>query len=223
VKEAMLKVDRGNYVSGKHGAYDDCPQGIGYAATISAPHMHAHALEDMLPALLRAAHSNEVSDISILDIGCGSGYLSACLGRMVDRGPEHNILGKKGRVYGIDYVPELVDLSKQNMQNCDSDLFTSGTVFLSVGDGWQGLREGAPYHAIHVGAAADGLPMNLMTQLAVGGTLICPIGPDGGSQHLYKIDRVAQSPLFTKSDYEVKPLLGVRYVPLVKVPTVGRE
>jgi protein-L-isoaspartate(D-aspartate) O-methyltransferase len=44
VKEAMLKVDRGNYVSGKHGAYDDCPQGIGYAATISAPHMHAHAL-----------------------------------------------------------------------------------------------------------------------------------------------------------------------------------
>ena len=40
--EVMMKVDRGDFVA--NHAYADHPVGIGYAATISAPHMHAHAL-----------------------------------------------------------------------------------------------------------------------------------------------------------------------------------
>ena len=50
VKQAMLRVDRANFLSGlqlrdnelKTVAYRDSPLGIGYDATISAPHMHAH-------------------------------------------------------------------------------------------------------------------------------------------------------------------------------------
>lgn len=39
---------------------------IGFGATISAPHMHAHAVENLLPL---------ISDTgSILDVGSGSGY-----------------------------------------------------------------------------------------------------------------------------------------------------
>lgn len=38
VEDAMLKVDRGNYVA-RGNPYEDSPQPIGYAATISAPHM----------------------------------------------------------------------------------------------------------------------------------------------------------------------------------------
>lgn len=37
VAEAMLTVDRGHY--SKNNPYMDSPQGIGYAVTISAPHM----------------------------------------------------------------------------------------------------------------------------------------------------------------------------------------
>ena len=37
VASAMKAVDRGNYIS--HNPYVDSPQGIGYAVTISAPHM----------------------------------------------------------------------------------------------------------------------------------------------------------------------------------------
>lgn len=38
VYEAMCAVDRGNYTHTSY-AYIDSPQGIGYGATISAPHM----------------------------------------------------------------------------------------------------------------------------------------------------------------------------------------
>ena len=50
VQSAMRSCDRKNYVV-VGDAYQDSPQTIGYGATISAPHMHAHCLsmlEDQL-------------------------------------------------------------------------------------------------------------------------------------------------------------------------------
>lgn len=73
----MLAVDRGNY--SKNSPYMDAPQGIGFAVTISAPHMHAHALE-----LLK---NNLINGDRALDVGSGSGYLTACMSM---------ILGEKG-------------------------------------------------------------------------------------------------------------------------------
>ena len=43
VAEVMRNVDRGDFCESP-GAYDDCPQGISFNATISAPHMHAYCL-----------------------------------------------------------------------------------------------------------------------------------------------------------------------------------
>lgn len=43
VYDVMKSIDRGDFVSAFY-AYSDMPQGIGWAATISAPHMHAWAL-----------------------------------------------------------------------------------------------------------------------------------------------------------------------------------
>jgi protein-L-isoaspartate(D-aspartate) O-methyltransferase len=217
VQDCLNKVDRVNYVRFKEEAYVDSPQSIGYSQTISAPHMHAHALEELLPALQNAAASSDVRQLLILDVGCGSGYLTASLARLA------NLLeAKPAKVYGIDFIPELVEMSKSNVMKQDSDLIESGTVEFHTGDGWKGFPSGGPYHAIHVGAAADGVPKVLMSQLAVGGRMIIPMGPDGGFQNLYKIDRVAKSSSpatsFTESDYTIKPLLGVRYVPLVHPP-----
>lgn len=214
VQDCMKMVDRANYVKFKDDAYIDSPQGIGCMQTISAPHMHAHALEDLLPALQSAVSSSEA--LSVLDVGCGSGYLTACFGRLA------NLLGKPAKIYGIDCIADLVDSSKINVMKEDRDLIESGTLEFHLGDGWKGYSPGAPYHAIHVGAASDGMPTALMSQLAVGGTMIIPMGPDGGAQFLYKIDRIAKaspsSSTFTESDYTIKPLIGVRYVPLVRVP-----
>lgn len=61
VEEAMRKVDRGNYCTNR--PYQDSPQYIGYGITISAPHMHAHALEMLKDKLIHGA--------TVLDVGSG--------------------------------------------------------------------------------------------------------------------------------------------------------
>ena len=65
VYNSMLKVDRKDFIT--KNPYEDLPQTINYNATISAPHMHAYALEYLSDYLTPNSH--------ILDIGSGSGYL----------------------------------------------------------------------------------------------------------------------------------------------------
>lgn len=76
VFDVLLATDRGHYI--KYFPYMDSPQSIGYKATISAPHMHAHALELLKDQLVEGAKA--------LDVGSGSGYLTACFARMVSSG-----------------------------------------------------------------------------------------------------------------------------------------
>ena len=236
----MLSVDRRNYVLDTSRAYDDSPQTIGYGATISAPHMHAHVLEDLLPSLLRASKDQPAKPLRILDVGCGSGYLTAVFGRMVQSKRDNNhksllpslspsaSMLNDGKVFGIDVIPQLVQMSKTNIMKEDGDLLDSNTVEVAVRDGWKGYPEGSPYNAIHVGAAAATFPIELMKQLAVGGIMVVPVGPDGGAQYLYQVERVGDrgqvvgvvgsddSRGFQEEDYTVRRVLGVRYVPLVK-------
>ena len=58
-------------------AYMDSPQVIGYGATISAPHMHAAALKELEPFISHNTKSK------VLDVGSGSGYMTACLAELV--------------------------------------------------------------------------------------------------------------------------------------------
>jgi protein-L-isoaspartate(D-aspartate) O-methyltransferase len=190
----------------------DAPQGIGSGQTVSAPHMHAHVLEEILPYLERSKKET----LKVLDVGCGSGYLTATFGRWFHgAAPGSTILNRPGKVYGMDIYKSLVELSTHNIQSADDDLLTSGTVQLKAGNGWDGWPEVGPFDAIHVGAAAGEFPRELASQLTVGGVLIVPIGPDGGTQYLYRVERVAASPHFAPTDYKVHELLGVRYVPLI--------
>ena len=65
VYKAMLQVDRADFTD--TFPYVDNPQYIDYNATISAPHMHAYALEYLSKYLVPSCH--------VLDVGSGSGYL----------------------------------------------------------------------------------------------------------------------------------------------------
>mmetsp|Transcript_8451 Transcript_8451/g.13712 ORF Transcript_8451/g.13712 Transcript_8451/m.13712 type:complete len:242 (+) Transcript_8451:319-1044(+) len=191
VQKAMEMTDRAFYT--ESAPYEDSPQRIGYMATISAPHMHAMALEYLSPALNK-------ENCKVLDVGCGSGYLAACLHRMVQE--------QNGSVYGVDYIPELVELSKRNLMKDDKELLDK--VPLETRDGWKGWSKYAPFDAIHVGAAAASVPEELVKQLKPGGRMIIPVGPNNGDQELLMIDKSQDGESFTSES-----VCGVRYVPLV--------
>ncbi|VBB26362.1 unnamed protein product [Acanthocheilonema viteae] len=189
VEEVMLSVDRADFCP--RNSYQDFPQQIGYNATISAPHMHALALE-LLKNHLRDGNT-------ALDIGSGSGYLTVCMALMV---------GRRGRVVGIDHIKELVDLSITNINKHHSDLFLDGRITMVTGDGRNGYRASAPYTAIHVGAAAPKLPDTLVNQLAPGGRMIIPVGEVFSDQHIVQVDKDLNG------NVKVEELFGVLFVPL---------
>ncbi|KAJ3054147.1 Protein-L-isoaspartate(D-aspartate) O-methyltransferase [Rhizophlyctis rosea] len=173
--------------------------------------MHAHALEVLEPYLKDGSH--------VLDVGSGSGYLTACMAHMV---------GPSGKVVGIDHIPDLVELSKSNLLAVHSELTETGRLELigkletpagriyesgvklthcvQVGDGRQGYPKHAPYNAIHVGAAAHPVPKQLLAQLKSPGRMVIPVGTY--DQNLCQYDKDQDGTI------SVKELMGVRYVPL---------
>ncbi|XP_067414089.1 protein-L-isoaspartate(D-aspartate) O-methyltransferase-like isoform X2 [Emydura macquarii macquarii] len=189
VLDVLKATDRAHYI--KYFPYMDSPQSIGYKATISAPHMHAHALELLKDQLVEGAKA--------LDVGSGSGYLTACFARM---------LGPTGKAVGIEHIEELVHESIRNVRKDDPTLLTSGRVKFLVGDGRQGYPEEAPYDAIHVGAAAVTVPEELLKQLNRGGRLILPVGSEGANQVLMQYDKTSDGQIVETQ------LMGVIYVPL---------
>ncbi|WVR05271.1 protein-L-isoaspartate O-methyltransferase [Kwoniella sp. DSM 27419] len=208
VAEAMRLVDRKHYVPDKTWAYEDSPQRIGFGATISAPHMHAHACENLLPLL--PEQGGKAKGGAILDVGSGSGYLTAVLHR----------LSPNALVVGIDHIEGLVEqsitnLKKDGMTPESPTARTQSGIVMLCGDGRKGCPEYAPFSVIHVGAAAPEIPQPLVEQLARPGRMFIPVGGSttygtGGddSQNIWQVDKD------TDGNVTKKKLFGVRYVPL---------
>ncbi|CAF1087031.1 unnamed protein product [Didymodactylos carnosus] len=193
IKEVMLKVDRGDFIDSN--PYMDSPQSIGSSVTISAPHMHAYALGMLKDKLVPGA--------KVLDVGSGSGYLTACLGLMV-QGTDNN--GRVGKAVGIEHIPDLVKKSVDNIEKHHKQLLRDKVVEIVEGDGRKGYEKEGPYDAIHVGAAAPDTPQELINQLSIGGRLVVPVG--GYSQEMMVYDKQEGGKIKSHS------AMGVMYVPL---------
>jgi len=127
----MNQVDRANYVlsSSRREAYTDAPQSIGFGATISAPHMHAHAAEALLPYLQKGN--------KVLDVGSGSGYTMAIFWHLVksesDEGQGHS---SNRQVVGIDHIPQLARMADGNLRKDGlGDLLDKSQLVVVAGDG----------------------------------------------------------------------------------------
>ncbi|XP_011625107.1 protein-L-isoaspartate O-methyltransferase isoform X2 [Amborella trichopoda] len=190
VAEVMETIDRGLFVPDGNLAYADSPMPIGYNATISAPHMHATCLE-LLDEHLQPG-------MRALDVGSGTGYLTACFALMV---------GPQGRAVGVEHIPELVAMSIENIKKSPAaPLLQEGSLQIHVGDGRQGWPQEAPYDAIHVGAAASDIPAPLIEQLKPGGRMVIPVG--NIFQDLKVVDKKADGSISVRDE------TSVRYVPL---------
>ena len=188
VYDAMKQVDRADFTSSSY-AYADSPQSISYNATISAPHMHCHALQYLESYLTPGAH--------VLDVGFGSGYLTVALSKMIK---------DSGVVVGIEHIDQLYEFGKKNISKHHKNLLESGKIVLVNGDGRKGCEKYAPYKVIHVGAAADDVPRDLINQLDNGGRMFIPVGT--WDQWIKVIDKDKNGKI-TQSK-----VMGVRYVPL---------
>lgn len=228
-----LQVDRGHYAPSS--PYHDSPQPLGYAATISAPHMHASAVESLLPFLLPSTSSSAARPRRVLDIGSGSGYLTHVIAELVcggGGGADGETNGAGGTVVvGVDHIPQLRDMAEGNMSKSEEGkgLLASGRVRFRVGDGrkgWvepdekgEGEGEGG-WDAIHVGASAAELHPELVAQLRAPGRMFIPVDDEAGGrergweggQHVWAVDK-DEDGVVTK-----KRLFAVRYVPLTDGP-----
>jgi protein-L-isoaspartate(D-aspartate) O-methyltransferase len=185
--EAMDKVPRHLFVPNVslERAYEDRPQPIGYDQTISQP-----TIVGVMTEALELTGRERV-----LEIGTGSGYQAAILG----------VLSRE--VYTIEILAPLGEMAKGRL----AELGYSN-VTVRVGDGYKGWPEKAPFDRVIVTAAPDEIPQALVDQLADGGILVTPVGPEGATQRLIRLRKRAG--VVTKED-----LGAVRFVPMVPGPT----
>ena len=189
VYNSMIQVDRGDFTDSF--PYFDSPQGIGFNATISAPHMHAYALEYLAPYCSEKIH--------ILDVGSGSGYLTVALSKMIN---------DTGIVIGIEHIDDLYQKSIENISKHHKNLLDEKKVILSNKDGREGVKDYAPYKIIHVGAAAEEIPQHLIEQLDKNGRMFIPVGKVNEDQWIYLVDKDE------KGKINKQKIMCVSYVPL---------
>lgn len=151
VIEAIGKVPRHLFMDSGFldHAYQDKAFPIAANQTISQPYTVAFQTE------LLAIKPNS----KVLEIGTGSGYQTAVL------------LELKAKVYSIERQLELYKKTSKFLPKIGYHAKQ-----LIFGDGYKGLPDVAPFHAIIVTAGAPFVPKPLLSQLAIGGRLVIPIG-----------------------------------------------
>jgi protein-L-isoaspartate(D-aspartate) O-methyltransferase len=135
----------------RYAAYADHPLPIGFGATVSQPYIVA-LMTDLLEP--RAHHR-------VLEIGTGSGYQAAVLAQLAKW------------VYSVEIVPNLAASARATLEGLG---YSNVTVRQS--DGYKGWPEQAPFDRIILTAAPPKVPEALLAQLATGGRLVAPVGPE---------------------------------------------
>ncbi len=182
VLATMAHVPRERFVppDEEHLAYEDIPLPIGLDQTISQP---------LIIAIMTEALELTGSE-KVLEVGTGSGYQAAILAELARF------------VVTTERFPTLAERARQVL---DSLGYTNVEVHLA--EETLGYQPKAPYDAIMVTAAAPVVPTDLLTQLAIGGRMVIPVG----SRHVQDLCKITKR----RQKNVVQNLGGCRFVPLV--------
>jgi protein-L-isoaspartate(D-aspartate) O-methyltransferase len=138
-------------------AYEDTSLPIGFGQTISQPYIVAHMTEVLL---------KDFTPRRVLEVGTGSGYQTSVLAQLV---PE---------VYTVERIAGLQEQARQRLAR----QLRLSNIRYKHSDGNWGWKQNAPYDGILVTAAPEEVPQELLNQLAEGGRLVIPSGPNGQQQ-----------------------------------------
>jgi protein-L-isoaspartate(D-aspartate) O-methyltransferase len=144
-------------------AYEDTALPIGRGQTISQPWVVARMTEALVERGLPRR---------VLEVGTGSGYQAAVLATL---GIE---------VFTVERIDELLRDARRRFRQLKLDVRSRHD------DGRLGWAEHAPFDAIIVTAGGAALEPALLDQLAVGGTLVAPVG-GSSAQRLLRLRREA--------------------------------
>jgi len=129
------------------------------------------------------------ADDVVLEVGTGSGYQAAVLAKLVEQ------------VYSIEMG--LAEQAGTRLAQLGYDNVTT-----SLGDGYFGWEEHAPFDAIVVTAAASHVPPPLIAQLKPGGRMVIPVGGRFSVQYLLLLEKTGAGEVITQT------ITAVRFVPL---------
>lgn len=212
ILNAFSKVKRENFIpeSIRHSAYEDTALPIGKAQAISQPYTIA-----MMFSLLELKIGQKV-----LEVGSGCGYVLALISE---------IIGDKGKVFGIEIIKELADKSRENLREYKN-------IKVYHGNGAKGLRDenatlirgikrsrplvfrgesaretrgSLAFDRILISAACKEIPKQLISQLKDKGILVAPVGSRCMGQSLVAIQK-KKNKFITK-----KQIPGFIFVPFV--------
>jgi len=209
---AYCAVDRADFLPAESGnPYLDAAIVLGAGAQISAPHVHASAL-DLLAAHVIASDGRVAEGLRALDVGAGSGCMCTLLARL---------LHGRGSVLAVEHIAELEAEARRNIAEHNGDLLAAGGgLELRCEDAMRlavlGELEEA-FHLIHCGAALPAAEPWLLELLQPGGRAVVPLGETDCPQWLCSIDKGLDGRV------EVKQHIRVLYVPVTSVDAQRRR
>lgn len=153
VLDLLYKIRREEFVlpANRAMAFVDMETPLGHGQVMLTPKMEARILQEL--------HVQKTD--KILEVGSGSGYLTALLA------------GKGAHVYSVEIVPELKAMAENNLR-------THGITNVTVeqGDAAQGWSKHEPYDVIVLTASTPVLPETFLKSLNPGGRLFAIVGED---------------------------------------------
>ena len=182
VIDAMAEVPREEFVPRelRAAAYEDRALPIGAGQTISQP--------------LMVALEIEAADIGpsdrVLEVGTGSGYQAAVLSRL------------SNDVVSVERVAALMERARETLRRVGVSQVTVEEAGEALGH-----EQRAPFDVIIVAAGGPHVPRSLLGQLAPGGRLVMPVGPQR-EQRLVVARRTAHGA-------ELRQLGPCAFVPLI--------
>jgi protein-L-isoaspartate(D-aspartate) O-methyltransferase len=151
VLDLLYVVPREEFVPERHRAlaFSDLEIPIGEGERMWQPKMEARVLQEL----------NIRKTDRVLELGTGSGYLTALLAH------------RAAQVHSVEIRPSLATFGRANLERHGVD-----NVQLETGDAARGWPSHAPYDAIVLTGSTPILPRAFLEQLAVGGRLFAVVG-----------------------------------------------